>query len=110
MYPVEHLVFMLEDPESVDEFINLDHEIWTMFLAEYPDFVSKQMWVNDNNPGEVHSIISWKTLEGWKAIPVEKLKFKDKEFHDNYTKGFKIIQRIHVEHNHGIHEYSTYVK
>lgn len=110
MYPVEHLVFQLENQDNLNRFIQLDHEIWTMFLKEYPAFVSKQIWVNDTNPGEVHSIISWKTMEGWKSIPVEKLKEIDQKFTNEFNEPFKLVRRIHKENNHGIYEYCSFVK
>lgn len=110
MYPLEYLIFQVEDPSEVDRFIKLDHEIWTMFLKEFPDFVSKQVWINDSNPGEVHSIISWKTMEGWKSIPVEELKKVDKEFEQAFANNFKIVRRIHKECNHGMYEYCHSVK
>ena len=62
-YPIEYLVFQLEDPSSVDEFIRKDKEVWTAFLEKSPAFYYKEMWVNDSNPGEVHSIIAWKDMK-----------------------------------------------
>lgn len=104
-YPVEYLVFELDHPETREQFIELDHEIWTMFLKEYPEFISKEIWINDNNPKEVHSIIIWKNMEGWKSIPIEKLKQVDVYFAKQYPFSFKIVRRLHKEMNHGLHQY-----
>ncbi len=107
-YPVEYLVFQLENVETIQSFVQLDHEIWTMFLKEYPDFVSKEVWVNDTTPGEVHSIIVWKTLDGWKSIPIEKLKQITAYFDKQYPYPYKIVRRLHKENEHGLCEYCHY--
>ena len=49
--PVEVLVFEVE-PEHVDEFIAVDHEVWTLGeagIAHIP-FLSKEVWIDDAEP------------------------------------------------------------
>lgn len=105
-YPVEYLVFQLEDSSMIENFVELDHEIWTMFLKDFPSFYSKEIWINENNPGEIHSVIVWKDLKGWKSIPLDLLKETDKKFTSLFKSGFKITRRIHTECEGGLHMYN----
>ena len=59
-YPVEHLVFETA-PEFVEEFLEVDHEVWTLGEAEsdlfdHIPFLYKEVWINENKPGEMHFI------------------------------------------------------
>jgi len=103
VYPIEHLVFQLSDPASMDEFIALDLEIWTTRLAAYDGFISKEVWINTNNPGEVHNVIIWEKMDKWKSIPIEDLKKIAEDFDRAYGKKYMTTRRIHKENNHGIH-------
>ncbi len=76
---VEELVFQVK-PDFVEEFIKVDHEIWTKMLASYDGFIRKETWINDDNKGEITTIIYWETLEKWKAIPGEDLAKTQLEF------------------------------
>ena len=71
-YPVEHLVFTTA-PEHVQEFLDVDHEVWTLGEAEsglfdHIPFLYKEVWVNDNKPGEMHFIFVWESIESWKKV------------------------------------------
>ena len=55
--PVEVLVFRVA-PEHVDEFIAVDHEVWTLGEALLPGFDripfrSKEVWTDDSKPSEI---------------------------------------------------------
>jgi uncharacterized protein (TIGR03792 family) len=64
---VEILRFMV-NPENVTRFVELDHDIWTKGLAAYPGFISKDVWLNTLKPGEITTVIYWRSLEQWEAI------------------------------------------
>ena len=71
-YPVEHLVFKVA-PEDVEHYLAVDHEIWTLKEAYAPGFdhipfLYKEVWVNDNKPGEIHFIFVWESIESWRKI------------------------------------------
>ena len=76
---VEMLKFTMK-AEMVDRFIELDHDLWTVQLASVDGFVSKDVWVDAAKPGEVTTVIYWKTLEQWKAIDHGWLADLDKRF------------------------------
>lgn len=76
---VEELVFRVK-PELVEKFIEIDHEIWTKYLANCPGFESKEVWVSDTKPGEVTSIIYWSDYALWKQISEEEMAEVQKKF------------------------------
>jgi uncharacterized protein (TIGR03792 family) len=101
-FPVEYLIFQLADPEKVDDFITIDHEVWTTYLASFDGFISKEVWINEKKPGEIHTILIWENLECWKAIPLEQLKAKDFEFKEKLGSKCEIVRRVHKEYDHGL--------
>ena len=103
-YPIEHLVFKIDDPAMVNTFIQLDELIWTTALAKYPGFISKEVWINREVPGDVHTILIWETMEAWKSIPIEALKVIDRQFTETFSHPFAIVRRIHKETNHGLYK------
>lgn len=82
---VEELVFTVS-PAFVEEFIRIDHEIWTLMLAKYDGFISKETWINDDAKGEVSTIIYWESIDKWKAIPESDLIVTGKLFDDTVGK------------------------
>ena len=50
---IEHLVFQVK-PERFEEWLALDHELWTLAEAQLcPGLLRKEVWVNQNVQGEV---------------------------------------------------------
>lgn len=110
LYPLEHLIFHIKDEKYIKLFIDIDYEVWTIFLKNQPGFISKQVWVNDNNIGEVHSIVTWETLKLCNAITKEDLSRVDTLFTEQFTHEFEIVRRFHDESNYGLMEYASYIK
>ncbi|MGL5042897.1 MAG: TIGR03792 family protein [Culicoidibacterales bacterium] len=109
-HPIEQLVFRIENPEDIADFIECDHAIWTQFLATQDGYRSKEVWVNDDTLGEVHTILIWETLAHWKQIPELELRAKDEEFKKAFGRSFKMVRRIHQETNHGMHQVCRHEK
>ena len=70
--PIEVLVFEMS-PEHVDEYLAIDHEIWTLGEATLPGFeripfMSKEVWLDDSRPGRVSIIFVWESLEAWMRV------------------------------------------
>lgn len=78
MVVIEWLKFRVAAEER-ERFIQIDEEIWTPALAQYPGFLGKEVWISVN-PEEVAFIVRWRTREEWKAIPVEFLQEIDRKF------------------------------
>ncbi|MEO0456269.1 MAG: TIGR03792 family protein [Cyanobacteria bacterium P01_A01_bin.114] len=60
-------------PEKRDLYVDIDNQIWTPALAEYPGFIDKATWLNPADETEIIFVIRWETREQWKAIPIEEL-------------------------------------
>lgn len=92
---VEQLLFQVK-PDLVDAFIQLDHELWTAVLEQYPGFAGKEVWVSQTVPGQVMSIIYWEDYEAWKAIDHQVLVDTDREFGQRFgTDNFQLIGEHH---------------
>ncbi|MBD2494658.1 TIGR03792 family protein [Nostoc sp. FACHB-280] len=88
---IELLKFQV-DPNLRETFIQKDAEIWTTALAKYPGFLSKEVWINPNNPSEVTFIIRWATREQWQAISQADLAAIDNKFGQALGKNFQMIE------------------
>lgn len=67
--PIEVLVFEMS-PEHVDEYLAIDHEIWTLGEATLPGFeripfISKEVWLDDSRPRRAGCVGSSTTCEDY---------------------------------------------
>lgn len=69
---IEWLKFRLA-PEHRETYIELDTEIWTAALRQYPGFVSKEVWIDPTDSATVVFVIRWASREQWKAISAAEL-------------------------------------
>ena len=100
-YPVEHLIFETA-PEHVQEFLDVDHEVWTLGEAE-------SVWVNDNKPGEMHFIFVWESLESWRKVDDKEVQAAlIARFESKFQHPYKLTRCIQNEENFGIHRYSRF--
>ena len=76
---VEELIFKVS-PDFIDRFLEIDHDIWTKMLSQCPGFVSKEVWLSKDCPGEITQIIYWTDISLWKSIPQEELNQTQIEF------------------------------
>jgi uncharacterized protein (TIGR03792 family) len=76
---IEFLTFRV-DPAELAEWLSSEEATWSRFLERQDGFVSKQMWVERDRPGEVHAVITWRNEESWKAIPQTELDAVDAAF------------------------------
>lgn len=79
-------------PDLREKFIQQDAEIWTSMLANYPGFLSKEVWINPETPTEVVLIIRWASLEDWKAVPLDRLVKTEQQFNEAFGDQHQIIQ------------------
>ena len=76
---IEWLKFKVS-PESRDQFIQLDHEIWTPTLEQFPGFLGKEVWISPNHPQEITLVIRWETRQQWKSVPQNILEETEQKF------------------------------
>jgi uncharacterized protein (TIGR03792 family) len=92
---VEQLILHVK-PDLVERWIELDHEIWTKGLAQWPGFAGKEVWVNEDRPGEVQSVVYWSDYKLWKAIDGAWLAETDQKFNELFGEGnARMVEEIH---------------
>lgn len=112
-YPMEHLVFKTA-PEDVEHFLEVDHEVWTLMEAYAPGFdhipfLYKEVWVNDNKPGELHMIFAWESIEAWRKIDQKEYQAQlIQEFESRFGRPYELIRCVQNEENFGVHRYSRF--
>ena len=111
--PVEVLVFRM-DPRVVDEFIAMDHEVWTLGeahmagLSRIP-FLSKEVWLDDSKPGEVTIVFVWDTQAEWDIVgePTFQQRLQD-EFNSRFPFPVELIAAPHEDSHFGIHRVTRF--
>ena len=111
--PVEVLVFRM-DPAVVDEFIRVDHEVWTLGealmegLTDIP-FLSKEVWLDTSKPGEVTIVFVWDTQDAWNFVGNTELQKKlQAEFDSRFPHPIELIAAPHEDSNFGIHRVTRF--
>ncbi|MFM8311341.1 MAG: TIGR03792 family protein [Ilumatobacteraceae bacterium] len=111
--PIEVLVFTM-DPAHVDEFLAVDHEVWTLGEAELPGFeripfLSKEVWLDDSRPGRVTVIFVWESLDAWMAVGSAEIQARlQAEFDARFPHPVELAEAWHEDTNFGIHRWSRF--
>lgn len=111
--PVEILVFRM-DPQHVDEFITVDHDIWTMGEAFMPGltsipFLSKEVWLDDSKPGDVTLVFVWDTQEQWDIVGEQSFQNAlQAAFNTRFPHPIELVSAPHEESNFGIHRVTRF--
>jgi uncharacterized protein (TIGR03792 family) len=87
---IEWLIFAVA-PEHRETFIQVDHEIWTAALSQYPGFMSKEVWISPDLSDQVITVIRWQTRDQWKAIPRADLDQIDQRFQSTLGVPYRLI-------------------
>ncbi|MCX6516814.1 MAG: TIGR03792 family protein [Actinobacteria bacterium] len=111
--PVEVLVFRM-DPTVVDEFIRVDHEVWTLGealmegLTDIP-FLSKEVWLDSSKPGEVTIVFVWDTQDAWNIVGSTEFQKKlQAEFDSRFPHPVELIAAPHEDSHFGIHRVTRF--
>jgi len=111
--PVEVLVFRM-DPSVVDEFIRVDHEVWTLGEALMPGlntipFLSKEVWLDDSRPGEVTLVFVWDTQEQWDIAGETSFQQELQHIFDSrFPHPVELIRAPHEDSQFGIHRVTRF--
>ena len=111
--PVEVLVFRV-DPRHVDEFLRVDHEVWTLgeAFADGADripFLSKEVWLDDSRPGEVTLVFVWESMEAWESVDTDSLQSAlQADFDARFPHEVELVRAVHEERDKGIHRWSRF--
>lgn len=79
-------------PELREQYIQKDEEIWTAALAQYPGFLSKEVWISPDRPEEVILVIRWESFEQWDAVPPDVLERVEAEFNEALGDVYEIVE------------------
>lgn len=111
--PVEVLVFEV-DPAHVEEFLAVDHEVWTLGEA-YADgldripFLSKEVWLDDAHPGRITIVFVWESIDAWTELADDDLqRTLQARFDERFTHPVTLVRAFHEESDHGIHRVSRF--
>jgi uncharacterized protein (TIGR03792 family) len=111
--PVEVLVFRMA-PEHVAEYLEVDHEVWTLGEAlldgfERIPFISKEVWLDDSQPGEVTLIFVWESMDAWMQVGSEAIQTAlQARFDAMFPHPVELARALHEETNFGIHRWSRF--
>ena len=111
--PVEVLVFRM-DPSVVDEFIRVDHDVWTLGEALMPGlhtipFLSKEVWLDDSRPGEVTLVFVWDTQEQWDIVGETSFQQELQHMFDSrFPHPIELIRAPHEDSQFGIHRVTRF--
>ena len=111
--PIEVLVFEMS-PVHVNEYLAIDHEIWTLGEATLPGFeripfISKEVWLDDSRPGRVSIIFVWESLEAWMRVGSPEIQQRlQAEFEAKFKHPVQLVEAWHEDTNFGIHRWSRF--
>ncbi|WP_416670597.1 TIGR03792 family protein [Egbenema bharatensis] len=88
---IEWLKFRVS-PDSRERFVQVDAELWTPFLSQYPGFISKEVWISPDDLSEVVQVIYWETFEQWQAIPAEALDRVETQFAEAMGDVYELLE------------------
>ena len=92
---IEFLTFDV-DPDERDQWLVAEELHWSRYLESRPGFVSKEMWVDDDDPGRVHAVIRWKTQQAWDDVPRADVEAVDEAmgewFRDASMRAFRVVR------------------
>ena len=110
---IEVLVFKM-DPAHVEEYLAVDHEVWTLGEAFLPGFdripfVSKEVWLDDSRPGVVTLVFVWESLDAWMSVGSEQIQKRlQAEFDAKFPHPIELIEAWHEDNNFGLHRWSRF--
>lgn len=110
---IEVLVFKM-DPAHVEEYLAVDHEVWTLGEAFLPGFdripfVSKEVWLDDSRPGVVTLVFVWESLDAWMSVGSEEIQKRlQAEFDAKFVHPIELIEAWHEDNNFGLHRWSRF--
>jgi uncharacterized protein (TIGR03792 family) len=111
--PIEVLVFEM-DPLHVEEFLAVDHEVWTLGEALLPGFeqipfLSKEVWLDDSRPGRVSVFFVWESLDDWMRVGAKHIQQRlQAEFDARFKHPLKLVEAWHEDTNFGLHRWSRF--
>lgn len=79
-------------PESREQFVQKDEEIWTATLSSYSGFLSKEVWISPEDLAEVILVVHWASFEQWQAIPAQVLEQTEVRFRQAMGDTYRLVE------------------
>ena len=111
--PVEVLVYEM-DPAHLDDYLRVDHEVWTLMEAGAPGFdhvpfLSKEVWVDDSRPGRVTIVFVWESMDAWMHVGAERYQARlQAEFERRFPHPTRLVAAWHEDAKMGLHRVSRF--
>ncbi|MGQ9864665.1 MAG: TIGR03792 family protein [Pseudanabaenaceae cyanobacterium] len=85
---IEWLEFAVP-PARREFFLQQDRAVWDPFLAQYPAFAGKEVWVQP--PDRLVLVLRWRSRAAWKAIPQTQLDAVEQAFRERVGTEFPLV-------------------
>jgi uncharacterized protein (TIGR03792 family) len=111
--PVEVMVFEVA-PEHVEEFLAVDHEVWTLGEArtegvDHIPFLSKEVWLDDAHPGRIILTFVWESIDSWQRVGEDHVQQAlQASFDERFPHPVRLLRAFHEESDFGIHRISRF--
>ena len=102
------------DPEHVDAFLAIDHEVWTLGEADvlgldHIPFLSKEVWLDDAHPGRIIVTFVWESIESWQHVSdAQRQRELQARFDQRFPHRVTLLRALHDESDFGIHRVSRF--
>lgn len=93
---IEWLRFRVDEAHR-ETFVQQDETIWTSTLSSYDGFLGKEVWINPNDRTEVITVIRWRDMESWNAIPLEVLDATEQAFSAAMGPTYELMDSRHYQ-------------
>jgi uncharacterized protein (TIGR03792 family) len=85
---IEWLEFVVP-PARREFFLRQDAAVWEPFLAQYPAYAGKEVWVQP--PNRLGLVLRWRSRAAWKAIPPAQIDAVEKAFRERVGAEFPLV-------------------
>lgn len=102
------------DPEHVDAFLAIDHEVWTLGEADvlgldHIPFLSKEVWLDDAHPGRIILTFVWESIESWQHVSdAQRQRELQARFDERFPHRVTLLRALHDESDFGIRRVSRF--
>ncbi|WP_196885923.1 TIGR03792 family protein [Aureivirga sp. CE67] len=87
---VEVLVYQLEKPEHIKDFLKVDSIVWTPYLKKNNAYFSKRVVKPLDNDNQIAFILEWNSYKVWKEITPEQIEENEEVFRKQFKHPYEI--------------------
>ncbi|WP_196891012.1 TIGR03792 family protein [Aureivirga marina] len=87
---IEVLIYELEKPEHIKEFLKVDSIVWTPYLEKNKAFFSKRIVKPIDSDKQIAFLLEWNSYKVWKEISEEQIEENEEVFRQHFKHPYKI--------------------